>query len=230
MISFFNGFSENTVSFLRNLKLKNNAVWFNENKQDYEKHILNPAKDFVIVMGEKLKNISPEIYAIPKINKSLFRINRDTRFSKNKTPYKTNLGIYFWEGERKRIECPGFYFHLQENKFFLGVGMHIFPKNILEKYRDSVINKKNAVELNKIITNIQKSGNYTTGNLHYKKIPRGYEAVNENEKLLKYNGLFSMYEEKKLNKLLFTEKIIDFCYEKFKDMTSLHFWLVKNLK
>jgi len=79
-------------------------------------------------MGEKLRPLCPGINAIPKVNKSLFRINRDTRFAKDKSPYKTNLGILFWEGQGKRMESSGFYFHLEENLLMIGCGMYKFPK------------------------------------------------------------------------------------------------------
>lgn len=89
-------------------------------------------KILFLAMGDKLKAISPGIHAIPKVNQSLFRLNRDTRFSKDKTPYKTNLGIWFWEGERKRMECSGFYFYLGEGNLMLGTGIHVFSKGIVD--------------------------------------------------------------------------------------------------
>jgi uncharacterized protein (TIGR02453 family) len=82
--------------------------------------VKGPSGAFVVSMGAKLKAISPAIKAIPKVNQSLFRVNRDTRFSADKSPYKTNLGIWFWEGEKKRMECPGFYFHLDTENLMLG--------------------------------------------------------------------------------------------------------------
>ena len=63
----------------------------------------------------------------------------DTRFSKEKIPYKTHTGIYFWEGDAKKLENPGFYFQFDKDSMFLGVGMHIFSKDMIAKYRDAVV-------------------------------------------------------------------------------------------
>ena len=80
------------------LEKNNTRQWFEKHKADYETYVKNPSIDFVTAMGEVLTKIAPGIHAIPKVNQSLFRINRDTRFATDKSPYKTNLGILFWEG------------------------------------------------------------------------------------------------------------------------------------
>ena len=115
----FNGFPKKFTKFFADLAMNNNKLWFNEHKPDYEQFVLGPSKLFVIAMGERLSELSPDINAIPMVNKSLFRLNRDTRFSKDKSPYKTNVGIFFWEvcsfspanpkspGQIKRKNTPG---------------------------------------------------------------------------------------------------------------------------
>ena len=108
----FQGFTRETVRFFVDLKTNNNKQWFEQHRMTYETQVLEPAKAFVRAMAPRLKTISQNIIAVPKINKSLFRINRDTRFSLDPSPYKTNLGIYFWEGGPSRLECSGFYFHV----------------------------------------------------------------------------------------------------------------------
>ncbi len=100
--SGFKGFSTETVAFFRDLASHNNRIWFERNRDIYETQVMGPAKAFVTAMGARLRSVAPQIVAVPKINKSIFRINRDTRFSLDPSPYKTNLGIYFWDG----IEAP----------------------------------------------------------------------------------------------------------------------------
>ena len=104
----FNGFTKETFRFFRDLENNNTKEWFQENRTLYEKNVMEPAQEYVMEMGERLKSISPKIVAIPKTDKSIFRIYRDVRFSKDKTPYKTHLGIFFWEGPRKKLGNPGF--------------------------------------------------------------------------------------------------------------------------
>lgn len=107
----FNGFPKEYFSFFNNLKKNNSKQWFEKHRGEYDEFVMHPAREFVTGMGEKLRKIAPEVNAIPKINKSLFKINRDVRFSKDKSPYKTYMGIWLWEGDRKRMESSGFYLH-----------------------------------------------------------------------------------------------------------------------
>ena len=88
-------FPGNSVRFLSKLKRNNNREWFESHREEFVTSVLEPAQEFVVVLGELLRTIAPGIIAIPKTDKSIFRLHRDVRFSKNKSPYKTNLGILF---------------------------------------------------------------------------------------------------------------------------------------
>ena len=107
----FNGFPRQYFTFFNQLQKNNSKEWFEKHREDYNEFVMHPAREFVAAMGNKLRKIAPEVKAIPKINQSLFKINRDVRFSKDKSPYKTYMGIWLWEGDRKRMECSGFYLH-----------------------------------------------------------------------------------------------------------------------
>ncbi len=120
----FEGFSPKTIAFFNTLKKNNSKEWFNAHKQDFTNHVMEPAKTFVTEMGKALKTLSPDIIAIPLVNKSIFRIYRDVRFSPDKSPYKTHLGIFFWEGGRPKMECSGYYFHLEPPNVYLGAGLY----------------------------------------------------------------------------------------------------------
>ena len=109
----FSGFTKETVRFFNGLRRNNNREWFNRNRETYDKQVMEPAKAFVTAMGERLKAVVPKVIAVPLINKSIFRINRDTRFTLDPSPYKTHLGLYFWEGTKPKMESPGFYFHVE---------------------------------------------------------------------------------------------------------------------
>src|SRR5512139_3318195 len=94
----FSGFHKETVRFFTELCRNNNRAWFEAHRARYEEHVMAPAKLFVTALGARLKTVVPGIIAVPAVNKSIFRINRDTRFSLDPAPYKTNLGLYFWDG------------------------------------------------------------------------------------------------------------------------------------
>ncbi len=79
--------AKNAKSFFSRLSENNNKIWFDSHREEYNKKILEPSKEFTIELGNQIKKISPNIIVDPRVNKSLFRINRDIRFSKDKTPY-----------------------------------------------------------------------------------------------------------------------------------------------
>ncbi len=222
-MSEFKGFPKELPRFFKNLKQNNTKAWFEEHKKDYETHVKQPSCDFVEAMGKKLLSFAPGIKAIPKVNKSLFRLNRDTRFSKDKTPYKTNMGIWFWEGEGKRMESSGFYFHLENNKLMLGAGVYMFPRHLMEKYRDAVVDPIRGKGLKKALAKLGKNG-YEVKGRHYKRIPAGYDANHENADYLLFNG-FHCGNEITLPKEFYTSAFIDYAFLEYKKMLPLHEWL-----
>tara|TARA_R110002126_G_scaffold41590_20_gene120961 strand:+ start:10367 stop:11056 length:690 start_codon:yes stop_codon:yes gene_type:complete len=120
----FPGFPKTTRKFLRQLEANNDREWFQEHKDEYETHVVAPCLAFIESMATPLRSISSAFLATPKKSGgSLMRIHRDTRFSKDKAPYKTNIGIQFRHAEGKDVHAPGFYVHIEANEVFLGAGM-----------------------------------------------------------------------------------------------------------
>ena len=135
----FNGFKYTSVGFLQELSENNNRNWFTQNKQRYETDVLIPALNYISAMSEPLSKISLNFTAIPKrIGGSLMRIYRDTRFSKDKTPYKTNIGIHFRHRLGKDMHAPGYYVHIAPDELFLGVGIWHPPSDALLKIREYI--------------------------------------------------------------------------------------------
>ena len=105
-------FTRKTFGFLRDLAENNDRDWFQANKGRYEEEVKEPALEFIRDFSEPLKALSPHFKADPRANGgSLFRIYRDTRFSKDKSPYKTFTGIQFRHDLGKDAHTPGFYLH-----------------------------------------------------------------------------------------------------------------------
>jgi uncharacterized protein (TIGR02453 family) len=226
-VSNFNGLPKACVQFLKDLKKNNDKIWFNKNKETFTNQVLQPAQAFVVAMGKKLEKISSDIHADPRTDKSIFRIYRDTRFSADKSPYKTHLGILWWEGDHPKMECSGFYFHLEPPNLLMGSGMYMFSKSILKTYRESVIDKKSAADLMHAIKAVSKKGKLS--GKHYKKTPRGFDPDHPNAEYLLYNGLHVMHETKIPNEL-YSAALVDYCYKWYKDMAPLHQWLVEMSK
>ena len=123
-IGEFTGFSPAVLEFYRGLVANNNREWFEANKDIYRQEVLGQAQCFVVAMGERLRRLVPTLAYDTRTNGagSIFRIYRDVRFSRDKTPYKTHLGIFFWEGAWSKKEAPGFYFQLEPERVGLYAG------------------------------------------------------------------------------------------------------------
>ena len=220
-------FPFNTLNFLNKLSKNNNKEWFEKNREFFKSDFLQPALQFVVDLGEKIQTIAPNIMAVPKIDKSIFRLHRDIRFSKDKSPFKTNLGILLWEGKRKKMECSAFYFHIDPKMFFIGAGIYMFQGDMLKTYREKVYNPVLGKELNDAVKKAKKKGNYNLGGKTYKRIPKGYDPEYPFADYLLHRGLYLSYEGKDINEL--KNDPVDFSFKVFKNMLPVHHWLVRNL-
>jgi len=138
-------FSELTFDFLNDLKANNNRDWFNDHKQQYEDVVRTPALNFITDMANELPMISEHFLAIPKkVGGSMMRVYRDTRFGKDKRPYKTNIGIQFRHEMGKDVHAPGFYLHIEPEECFVGAGIWRPDSTALHKIRDAIIEKPDA--------------------------------------------------------------------------------------
>ena len=117
-------FTDRTLGFLAELKRNNDREWFTANKSRYETDVLDPALAFIDALYEPLARVAPRFTAVPKrTGGSLMRVYRDTRFSRDKTPYKTNIGIQFRHELGRDVHAPGFYVHIESGSAFIGAGM-----------------------------------------------------------------------------------------------------------
>lgn len=122
----FEGFSKDFFKFFRDLKKNNNRDWFEANKDRYKAVVVAPLQDFIVALQPKLAKLSANFKCDPRPNGgSMFRIYRDTRFSKDKTPYKTNAGLQFRHVGGGDFRAPGFYLHLAPGEIFYGGGMYM---------------------------------------------------------------------------------------------------------
>ncbi|MBP1768969.1 MAG: hypothetical protein H6P98_3084 [Candidatus Aminicenantes bacterium] len=222
----FSGFSRETVRFFTALRKNNNKEWFERNRETYDRHVLAPAKLFVTAMGDKLRTLAPRIVASPKINGSIFRIYRDTRFTLDPTPYKTNLGIFFWDGARPRLESAGFYFGLEPPTLMIGGGMYMIPASLLGRYRKAVVDPKSGKEIGRIAAAIRARPGYSVDGLHYKRVPAGFDPAHPNAELLKHNGLYAGVEAG-IPEEFFSSRLVDYAFDRFEPLLPLHRWLMK---
>ncbi len=141
----FPGFHVGLLHFLDELAKNNNRDWFQANKARYESELLEPALAFIEAIEKPLRKVSPHVQAIAKKSGgSLMRIYRDVRFSKNKSPYKTNVGIQFRHEAGRNAHAPGFYFHIDTDQVFLGAGIWRPDSASLAKFRKAIVDEPSA--------------------------------------------------------------------------------------
>ena len=162
-------FSPELLRFLRELAKNNSRDWFQANRQRYEKFLREPCLAFVSDVGPLLRGISREIVADPRpVGGALFRIYRDTRFSKDKSPYKTHAGMYFPLRGGEDVHTPGFYLHLEPGGCFTAAGLWHGEAAALAKVRSAIAERGNDWK--------RARGRLPLSGDTLRRPPRGYDA------------------------------------------------------
>jgi uncharacterized protein (TIGR02453 family) len=133
----FRGFPKETLDFLRRLKKNNNREWFQKRKEEYEETVRFPMQCLIAGLAVRLAGEIPEIEFNPK--RSIFRIYRDVRFSKNKAPFKTNIAAFFSVKGKKGVERPGLYIGVEPGEVFLGGGLYMPNGEQLKAIRRTIV-------------------------------------------------------------------------------------------
>jgi uncharacterized protein (TIGR02453 family) len=187
----FPGFPEDFFVFLEDLKANNNRDWFNASKNRYYESVVNPVSEFIVCIAPRLIEISPHYIADPKPHGgSMFRIYRDTRFSKDKTPYKTHTGVQFRHEAGKNAHAPGFYLHLAPEGLFYGGGIWRPPGPQLNRIRDYIADNSRSWARISNATRIKDVGGIRGESL--KRPPRGFDAQHVHIEDLKRKSFYVM--------------------------------------
>ncbi len=186
----FKGFPVELFRYLEELAANNNREWFNTNKQRYLDDVVEPVLDFIEAVGDHMDTISEHFVADTRRNGgSMFRIYRDVRFSRDKRPYKENVGCHFRHEAGKSAHAPGFYLHLQPDNVFVGAGVWTPPNPVLDKIRTAIVEppeKWQAVIHNKRF--LKRFSDIEGERL--KRPPRGYDPEHRYVEDLKLKSLF----------------------------------------
>jgi len=187
MADSFPGFPPDLFLFFDELALNNDRTWFNSRKERYYESVVNPISEFIVRMAPRLKKISPHYVADPRPHGgSMFRIYRDTRFSKDKSPYKTHAGVQFRHEAGKDAHAPGFYVHLASDGLFFGGGIWLPPAPQLGRIRDAIVDNARSW------SRIAKAGSIQGDSLQ--RPPRGFDPAHPHIDDLKRKSFYVMTE------------------------------------
>ncbi len=218
----FNGFPEEGLTFLNKIIVNNSKEWLDANREAYEKYIVTPNKAYVEEMGEHLQILVPTINAVPKTNKSLFRIYRDARFHLN-DPIKTRIGIIFWQGSGHRMQSSSFYMHYDPQEIFVATGIRNFKPTLLSTYREYIQNEERRSELHNILEGLKAKG-YKVPEAKYKRMPRDCDATDSHSYLYRMGAMYA-YSTFPPDAVFHSEAIIDRIFRIYEEMSDLQQWL-----
>ncbi len=228
--SQFTGFPVDGIDFLRELTQNNNKLWFEANKQRYIDSVQTPAVALVVTLGQRLQAHFPDIHYDPRTNGSgsLMRFHRDTRFSADKSPYKTNIAMMFASAGHKKTDAPGFGLQITPEQVDLVAGIFAFSKEGLDAYRKAVLDEQRGAELLKIMGAIHALGGYSVGGQQYKRVPAGFDTNHPRADWLKFTGLHVFPTAIPLE-IAQTPALVDVAMEHFVKIAPIREWLIKVL-
>ena len=192
-------FTQATYKFLKDLRVNNNRAWFRANKERYESDVKEPMLRFIASMQKPLRRISRHVVADPSPSGgSMFRIYRDTRFSADKTPYKTHVAVQFRHVAGRDAHAPGFYLHLSPGENIVGGGIWHPPSAALALIRARLAARPKVWE--KVIRN--KKFREICGDVEGDKLIRTPRGYSDDERYLEYIKLKDYFAGANLPMLL----------------------------
>lgn len=178
-------FSKETFAFLADLETHNSKDWFDANRARYETHWKEAALDFISDVSGQMSRLTPPLEALPKLNGSLRRINRDVRFSKDKSPYHARLHLIFWTGDHPN-RSPGLHVVLQPGGIGFGAGQFGLEPAALKRIRERIVGPEGKVLIAALDSAMAVRCRMDEPDLA--RLPKGFEAEGRRANLLRYKG------------------------------------------
>jgi uncharacterized protein (TIGR02453 family) len=215
-------FPQGAARFLGSLERNNRKDWFDEHRSDYAEQLLEPAREFVVELGSKLRKLRPHLQVDPRTNYGVKRINRDIRFARDKKPYKNHQTLWWWEGGAKE-GSPGYWFQLMPKSVVLAVGMYMAAPPVLERYREAVVDDRRGGALDRMVKGFERKGYQLEGPTR-KRVPRGFDPDHPRARYLKHDGIYAWTETP-----LPAGDFLKHCFSHYRTLTPLQGWLIELL-
>jgi len=223
----FQGFSNGTLAFLDDLAAHNDRVWFAENRARYDSELLDRQKAFVAAMGEAFEGVDPRVHCVPAVNKSIFRINRDIRFSKDKSPYKTYSDMFFWVGDTRKSD-PGYFLRIIPEGLWVGCGAHSLSPEQLARLRSAIVAPGSGGEFERMLGELEADG-YEIGERGLVRVPAGFSADAPRADLLRLTVVHAIETVKPAPPEFESAAFVDWCLARFVRVKPLVDWLVEHV-
>ncbi|MDY7102496.1 MAG: TIGR02453 family protein [Actinomycetota bacterium] len=222
----FHGFAPAAWAFLDALAADNTRGFFDAHRDEYRTLVAEPTAELVEDLGPALaERVHPDLRGEPRVGRSLFRINRDTRFSADKTPYKTHVDLLFWTGDGPPRTRPAVIMRLDASTVLLGAGRMGLDRAELDRHRAAVVDDVDGPALRRIVDELV-TGGATLSEPTRKRVPRGLPADHPNaDLLLRRDGLHLSRTTGHPDELG-DERFVDWCCDRLVPFSPLLSWLV----
>jgi uncharacterized protein (TIGR02453 family) len=218
----FSGFPQSGLQFLRDLAQHNDRDWFEAHRKVWDEEIIPGMLSWCEELSTRLRDVMPGIVFQPRVGGSLYRLNRDIRFSRDKSPYKTHVAALLWEGGEKH-DAPGVYLHVSPGEVIFGGGLYVFEEGRIDRYRKLLHDDSAAERLADALARAKKHGLKPEGE-KLQRPPRGFDPEGPWADLARYKGLVVGKSAKPAG-WLHTRDALDRSEAMARAYVPLHAWL-----
>ena len=226
----FHGFPPEGIAFLGQLAIRNERTFFKQQRSTYEASVQGPAKALVVDLGSALRaELAPRINADPRVGRSLFRINRDLRFSKDKTPYNPWVDFVFWEGDDPR-QSPLFFLRLSGDSVVIGAGVMALRDAALVRYRMAVDDSDSGQALVTLLQDLKRDiPSIEISGPKWARVPAGFTPDHPRAELLRHDNLTASLEMP-VPLEVHDQRFIAWLIERYRPVVPLLRWLVEGVR
>ncbi len=218
----YNGFPDATITFLLNLEKNNNRSWFNKHRQEYEEYLLLPLKQLVAALSRTMLEIDTLIDTTPMINRTISKIYRDIRFSKDKSPFKRNMWIVFKRPIKDWKNAPAYFFELSSDTYRYGMGYYSATRDVMDRYRCKI--EENSSSFLSMVMELKNLNKFDICGDKYKR-PIKKEIPSELSDLYSRKNLY-LEIRNDIDSTLFSSSLIDKLRSNYLKLQPLYHFLL----
>jgi uncharacterized protein (TIGR02453 family) len=219
----FHGFPQGGIAFLHELAEHNDRAWFEAHRAAWDAEILPAMLEWCGALAERLRDAMPGLVFVPRVGGSIYRLNRDIRFSRDKRPYKTHVAALLWDGAEKH-DAPAVYLHVSASEVIFGGGIYAFEDARLERWRRLLHAEASVERLEAALAAARQGGLKPEISEKLQRPPRGFDPEGPRAELSKYKGL-AMTRRSKPAGWLHTPEALDRAEAAARAYAPLHVWM-----
>jgi uncharacterized protein (TIGR02453 family) len=220
----FAGFPEAGLGFFAELGQNNTPEWFEAHRKVWDEEIVPAMLAWCGELAQRLQDTLPDLQFVPRVGGSLYRLNRDLRFSKDKRPYKSSTAALLWDAAGEKYDSPGFYFSVAPGEVVFSGGIWQFEEARIDRFRKKLLAEKSAAGLEEALADAKKAGMKIDGPEKLARPPRGFGAEHPRAELSRHKGLV-VAKSLEPGPWLHTREALDRSEEVARAYAPLHAWM-----